>query len=66
MFNFSHLKPWRGVEQKLISQEGRAGSQHHLMTFEYLVVAGHDGDVAEMLAGPERVHVLQGGVAVPR
>ena len=36
------------------------------MAPESLVVAGDDGDVAEVLAGPQRVHVLQGGVPVPR
>ena len=62
----AYLKLGGRVEEELVPQEGRAGSQHNLMSFECLVVAGHDGDVTEVLAGPQCIHVLQGRVAVAR
>lgn len=36
------------------------------MAPERLVVVGDDGDITEVLAGPQHVHVLQGGVSVAR
>lgn len=48
----AYLKLGGWVEEELVPQEGRAGSQHDLMSLERLVVAGHDGDVTEVLAGP--------------
>lgn len=62
----AYLKLWGRVEEELVPQEGRAGSQHHLMSFECQVVAGHNGDVAEVLAGPQCIQVLKGRVPVAR
>lgn len=63
---YPHLKLGGRVKEELVSQVGWAGSQHHLMSFEWLVVAGYNSDVAKLLAGPQWVHVLQGCVAVAR
>lgn len=62
----AYLKLRGRVEEELVSQEGRAGREHHLMSPEGLVVAGQDGDVTEMLAGPQQIHVLQGRIPVTR
>lgn len=64
VLNLAYLKLGGRVKEELVPQEGRAGSQHHLMSPECLVVADHDGDVTEVLAGPQRIHVLQGRVPV--
>lgn len=66
VWKYPHLKLGGRIKEELVSQVGWAGSQHHLMSFEWLVVAGYNSDVAKLLAGPQWVHVLQGCVAVAR
>lgn len=53
VFTSAYLKLGGRVEEELVPQKGRTGSQHHLVSPECLIVASHNGDIAEMLAGPQ-------------
>ena len=58
MLTIAYLELWGRVEEELVPQERRAGSQDNFMAPEGLVVAGHNSDVTELLAGPQCVQVL--------
>lgn len=62
----AYLKLGGWIEEELVPQKGRAGSQHHLVSPECLIVTGHNSDITEMLAGPQGIHVLQGRVPMTR
>lgn len=64
MWKYLKLGGW--VKEELVPQIRGAGSQYHLMPFKRLVVARNNCDVTKLLAGPQRVHVLQGCVPVAR
>lgn len=61
----AYLQLGRWVEEELVSQEGRTGSEYDLVPPERLVV-GDDGDITEMLTSPQSIHVPQGRVSVTR
>lgn len=50
---YAYLEIGGGVEEELVTQKRRAGSKHHLVALEGLLVAGYNGDVTEVFAAPQ-------------
>lgn len=53
IMTYAYLEIGGGVEEELVTQKRRAGSKHHLVALEGLLVAGYNGDVTEVFAAPQ-------------
>lgn len=64
--HYVYLKIGGGIEKELVPQKWRASSKDHLVALESLLVACYNGNVTEVLAASQRIHLFQGRVPMAR